>query len=561
MEPLTPAKRLTVIASAVVLTATAGVVGYQDYSRQPLSRLMRAGLPMLDLTVKLRDSANKDLDAATSRVGSNDEVPSGDDHCPALSGGDVGSATAVDVTVTRPADCPKLAAWYVKKHPVAFTLYFNQGTEFLKWWDTQPQVKVLTENRFVQGLFSGLLKSLKVKAEQLNLAGLQGEFLGQLLRDAVAANAELHYDMAHASQGWVMSYSRSDSQFIDQAMPALAGILATSGYRITKLPEPILETRIGLQRLFFTQYHARIYLAQSLEALLNVIDSVNPQANHGDAPLSLTLRTEAFIDNLLPVLTGLPTYPVQWDFALKDDQLGVMNLPAAVWQRQLHGQLFDGVLASIPHDAFAGAVASLAFSPDLTADDWRTLANDGPSENPPGPEPAGVGVVWDFTADSPSGAVGIIIGNPNQPQASAAYAQYLKNPESGVECAGGSLFLAASSPSLLTRMKDACEKQSLSPLDWQRGAEKTRLQSAQLAAFVNPGAAMRELFLAGGAGNAQDANEFSPQWQQDYETAKAAMRTDGDKLFLGLPILSYAGRVGGGGARLEGRLVVQGVTQ
>ena len=562
MEPLSPAKRLTVIASVAVLTATAGIVAYQDYSRQPLSRLMRAGLPLLDLTVKLRDSANNDLDASTSLVGSNDEVPNGDDHCPALTGGDVGSATAVDVTVQRPADCPKQAAWYVKKHPVAFTLHFNQGEAFLNWWDTQAQVQDMIENRFVQGLFFGLLQSLKVKAEQLNLQGLQGEFLAQLLRDAVAANAELHYDMAHASQGWVISYSRSNSQFADQAMPALAGVLATSGYRIAKMPEPILETRIGLQKLFFTQFRERIYLAQSLETLLNVIDSVAPKTRHSDAPLSLTLRTEAFVDHLLPVLAGSPTYSLQWDFALKDGQLGTLNLPASPWQKQLHGQLFEGVLASIPHDAFAGAAASLSLSPELTIDDWRTLANEGPSANPPSSEPAGVGLVWDFTADSPAGAVGIIIANPTQPQASAAYSQYLSKPELGAECAGGSLFLAASSESLLSRMKDACNKQSLSPLDWQRGAEKQRWQSAQLTAFVNPGAAIRELFLAGGAGNRQEANEFAPRWQQDYEAAKAAMRQQGDKLFGSLPILSYAGRVANTDAiTLEGRPISQGELQ
>jgi len=290
-----------------------------------------------------------------------------------------------------------------------------------------------------------------------------------------------------------------------------------------------------------------------------VIDSIAPQSRRSDAPLSLTLRSEAFIDNLLPVLTGAPTYPLQWDFALKDGQPGTLNLPAAAWQSQLHGQLFEGVLASIPHDAFAGVAASLALSPDLTTADWQALAKNGPSTNPPGTEPAGVGLVWDFTADSPTGAVGIIVANPQQPQASAAYSQYLKNPDLGAECAGGSLFLAASSESLLTRMKDACNKQSLSPLDWQRGVEKPRWQSAQLTAFVNTGAAVRELFLAGGAGNTQEANDFAPRWQQDYEAAKAAMRQEGDKLFYGLPILSYAGRVenASAGAKLEGKLVSQ----
>ncbi|ATG88399.1 hypothetical protein [Methylomonas koyamae] len=561
MEPLTPAKRLTAIAAGIVLAAGAGVAIYREVTRQPLAKLVRADLPLLELTVKLRDSANQDLDAANSLVGSNDEVPAGDERCPALVGGDTGSASAVDVSVKRPADCPKRAAWYVRKHPVAFTLYFNQGEAFLQWWDQQAEVQRLLDNRFVKGLFFGLLQSLHVKAEQLNLQGIQGDFLLQVLRDAVGANAELHYDMAHGSQGWVIGYSRSASRFADQAMPALAGVLASSGYRVGKLPEPILEARIGLQKLFVTEYDGRIYLAQSLEALLNVLDSIAPEAGGGDAPLSLVLRSEAFVAHLLPVMAGAESYPIRWDFALTGAEPGWLSLPAASWQRQLHPRLFDGVVASMPHDAFAGFAASLALPPDLTGDDWRKLAAAGPSANPPGPEPAGIGVVWDFSPDDPAGAVGVVVANPGQPQASPAYAQYLKNPDLGAECAGGSLFLAASSANLLTRMKDACNKQSLSPLDWQRGAEKQRLQDAQLLAFVNPATAARELFLAGGAGANQDANEFAPRWQQDYEAAKAAMRRDGDKLFANLPLLSYAGRVAdnASGARLQGKLVAQAV--
>ncbi|MDT4329910.1 hypothetical protein ACQE3E_04095 [Methylomonas sp. MED-D] len=558
MEPLTPAKRLTAMAAAAALVVTAGVVAYRQLTEKPLGQLTRAGLPMLDLAVQLTDADGNVLVAEGSRVANGEPAPEGDERCPALSGGDIASATAVDASVPRAGDCPRRAAWYVKKHPVALTLRFNDGAAFLNWWDRQPRLQALADDRFVHGLFFGLLQSLKVRAEQLNLDGLQGEFLQQLLRDALGADAELHYDMAHASQGWVLSYRRSASRYSDRAMPALAGLLAASGYRVGKLPQPILETRIGPQKLFFTEYQGRVYLAQGLEALLNVIDSVAPQTQAGAAPLSLTLRAEAFVGHLLPVFVGAAEYPLRWDFALTEGELGVLQLPPALWQTRLHGQLFEGVLASMPHDAFAGVAASLALPPTWTLDDWRGLATDGPATAPPSPEPAGIALIWDFNADSPAGAVGVIVANPGQPQASAAYVQYLKNPDLSAECAGGSLFLAASSESLLTRMKDACARQSLSPLDWQRGAEKSRWQAAQLAAFVNPGAGLRELFLAGGAGEtAQDSNEFAPRWQQDYANAKAAMRRDGDKLFAGLPIFSYAGRVDTAGARLAGRLLAQ----
>ena len=561
MEPLTPPKRLIAIAAAFALTATAGILVYRHLAKAPLRAMVRADLPMLDLTVKLRDLENNDLEDADSPIAGGEEPLAGDEHCPALVGGDVGSPSAASASQQRPPDCPRRAVWYVKTHPIAFTLYFNQGRTFLKWWDSQPQIQALLDNRFMQGLFFGLLQSLKIKAEQLNLQGLRGEFLAQLLRDAVGADAELHYDMVHGERGWVLSYLRADSDFAEQALPAMAGLLAGSGYRPAKLPEPILEMRIGLQQLFLTEYRGRIYLAQSLEALLNVIESVAPLENPATAPLSLTFRAEAFIDNLLPVLTGAPDWNARFDFALKDGKLGTLTLPAGPWQKQLHDQLFEGVLAGIPHDAFAAVATSLRLPPTLTVEDWRQLASDGPSQAAPDAEPGGLAVVWDVDADSPGGALGVIVANPGAPQASQAYRQYLRNTELSAECGGGSVFLAATSPALLTRMREACARQSLSPLDWQRGSEKQRLLSSQLTAFINPGAGIRELFLAGGAGDAKDSNEFAPRWRQDYEAAKAAMRQDGDKLFGAPPIFSYAGRAGAGPISLEGRTVSQEVAK
>lgn len=564
MEPITPEKRLMLISATVAVLATAGIVAYFRLAHAPLSELQRADLPMLNLTVKVRDATGHDIAPSDTLIGSTEGIPTGDEHCPSLTGGDIASATVASSEAPRPGDCPHQAAWYIKKHPVAFTLYFNQGHAFLNWWDKEPQIKNLLNNRFSQGLFFGLLQSLKIKAEQLKIDGLQGEFLAQLIRDAITANAELHYDMTHANRGWVLSYLRSDSDFAEKALPAMAGLLASSGYRIDKLPEPILEMRVGLQTFFLTQYQQRIYLAQSLEAMLNVIESVIPQYNPDPVPLTLIIRTEAFIANLLPALAGSPDWHAQFDFDLSNQQLGTLSLPNGPWTRQLQDNLFEGVLGSIPQDVFAAIATSIELSPTLTVDDWRKLATDGPATTPPDSKPAGVALVWDFDADTPRGAIGVIIANPSNPEASPSYQQYLRNAELSAECGGGSIFLAATSQNLLTRMKEACAHQSLSPLDWQRGVEKQRFSSAQLVTFVNPGAGIRELFLAGGAGNAQDSNEFAPRWQQDYENAKAAMREDGDKLFGGLPIFSYAGRVSDDSdaeIKLAGKLVAQEVVK
>lgn len=570
MEPLTSTKRLMFFGTAALvlaLAATAGILAYRQLSKVPLGQMVKSGLPMLDMTVILLDQDDQAVDAAGTLLGSNDKPPTEDARCPNLIGGDTRSATVVSTGDNRPADCPQRAFWYVKKHPIALTVHFYQGDTFLEWWDRQPQIKALRDSRFMQGLFFGLLKSMKIKAEQLNLQGLQGEFLARLLRDAVAANAELHYDMAHGGHGWVLAYRRNNSDFAEQALPAMAGLLADHGYKLAKLPEPIVEMRIGTQHFFLTEFRQRIYLAQGLEALLNVLESVKPMEGHGFAPLAITLRTEAFVDQLPNVLTGSPTAAIELGFSLQDQQLGSLNLPGGPWRAPLHDKIFEGVLASIPHDVFAAIATSFRLPPTLTADDWRQFADKGPAQTPPDPAPGGLALIWDFDGGTPGGAVGVVVANPGEPQASPAYRQYLRHDELGEECAGGSVFLAASSQSLLNRMKEACAHQSLSPLDWQRGADKPRYLAAQLIGFINPGTAMRELFLAGGANGGADNDQdgdagdspSAPRWQQAYEKAKAAMRQDGDKLFHSLPIFSYAGRAGDadGIVGLEGKTISQ----
>ena len=568
MEPRATSKRLISLGLiATLTTAAAGFFGYQYLTRSSLASVLKADLPILNLTVKLLDINQQPLDAADSIIGSNDQQTiNSNEQCSLLVGGDSAERSFASSDVTRPAECPNQAVWYVKTHPIALTLAFNQGQQFLTWWDQSAKVKNLVENRFIQGLFFGFAQSLKIKAEQLKLDGIQGEFLAHLLRDAIAANAQLHYDMVHAERGWVLTYQRSRSDFIEQALPAMMGLLATNAYKVNKLPEPIVQVRVGLQQIYMTEYQQRIYLAQSLEALLNVLESLKPTPTDSDAPLSLIVCAEAFVDNLVPVLAGQPSWNPRIDFALNDQQLGVINLPSGPWQLPLHDKIFEGVLASIPHDAFAALATSFQISPTLAVEDWQHFANQGPKAISNQAEPAGLALIWDFEKTSPTGAIGIVIANPTNPKASAAYQQYVKNSGYSAECAGGSLFLIASSQSLLSRIKDACAHQSLSPLDWQKGSEKSRFLASQLMAFVNPGVAMQELFMAGGAiDSADDSLERNqkqiPHWQNDYLKAKDNMRKQANSLFNDLPIFSYAGRADANPVRLEGRAIQQELSQ
>ena len=172
-------------------------------------------------------------------------------------------------------------------------------------------------------------------------------------------------------------------------------------------------------------------------------------------------------------------------------------------------------------------------------------------------------VIWDLSSQSEQiTGMGVAIATQRSPEAADQFAAYFTDPDLTGECGGGTVFLAATSEMLLTRMKESCERQSLSILDWERGAHADRFASGQLLFFMNPGTGMRELFLAGGGASDNQESAGEP-WKAQYEQAKAEMRRDGEKIFSALPIFTYAGNVEPTAkkVRLSGVKVRQGAVQ
>jgi hypothetical protein len=167
--------------------------------------------------------------------------------------------------------------------------------------------------------------------------------------------------------------------------------------------------------------------------------------------------------------------------------------------------------------------------------------------------------VWDL--DGSGGKItqmGVAIANQKNPGEADSFAWYFRNRQLTTSCGGGTVFLAATAEKLLLRMKEACNGQSLSVLDWRGTAHADALAHAQLLLLANPGTGMRELLLGGGAA-AGAMGDFEPKWKQEYEQAKAAMRKEGEKVFATLPIIAYSGAASGAETvRLQGTLVSRG---
>jgi len=589
VEPNKAKKSTNVVRTG--LAAVAAVVALllfwtcNDLQTAPLSHYVRSDLPMLDLELqfinlkrekippektklgspekeepaaktpetatKEKGSTAKETDTTTQEPasGSQEETSTPEETattemCPELFGGDTKSGSTSTSAKDRGADCPKTATWRVKRHPIGYSLTFQEPDKFLSLFEGNTKVKELFQSKLFQGVFYDPLHSASVRAEDLNLEGAEGAFLAKLVKEALHAHAVLHYDVVHGKKGFVFSFVRSECSYLSKVLPIIGRVLARSGYRTAKLKEPVLEAKIGLQRIFLTQYDDRIYLSNGLEALFNVLESLSPpEADLPKMPLVLTVRGEAFVDKLLPVMVGRPAVSVQLGFGLSEDSLGILQFPAGKLARKLHPKIFKGVLAGIPHDVSAAVATSYYLSPTMTTEAWQQMASKGPDDDaaPEGPREAGFALLWDLTSEGDRlSNIGVVIANQTTPDEVDQFKHYFADPALTTECGGGTVFLAATSSALLARMRESCAGQSLSVLNWERGARTKEYETAQLLLFMNPGTAMRELFLAGGAKSGEEG-EFEPEWKQQYEKAKEGMREDGEKVFRSLPIFAWSG--------------------
>ncbi len=218
------------------------------------------------------------------------------------------------------------------------------------------------------------------------------------------------------------------------------------------------------------------------------------------SPVVLTVRAEAFVDNVLPVLTNEKSWEVTAGFGWPvDKNPGVIRFPGGKFARHLRPKIFPGVFAGIPHDAFAAVVTSFYVPPHMENDWWSELAEKGPGDEVSGgPDEGGFALIWDLEhSEEGISGMGVVIASQTKTDETATFSNYFSDQDLTSECGGGTVFLAATSQNLLTRMREGCARQSLSVLDWERGSRRGEYEGAQLMMFINPGVAMRELSLAG----------------------------------------------------------------
>jgi hypothetical protein len=553
VESTTARKSKSLVITAFILSAAAlGVLlwAWKGLHNARLSTFIRSDMPMLNLQLQFIDINGDEIPAGETRLAGETKASEktagiGTEVCPEIKGGDIRGGADVKVGDKLSQTCSKTVKWYVKRHPIGLSLYLSEPQKILSFIDKDELFKNIWDSRFVRGILHDPLRNAAIRAEDLGLQGLEGTFIAKLIKESIAAHGQLHYDVVHGNQGFVYSFIRNDCPYASKALPVIARVLARSGYLIQKLKEPILEMRIGLQRVFITEYESRVFIANGLEALINVIDGLRPVGmDNSSTPVVLAVRGEAFVDNLLRMMTGEPLFEIDLGFGLSKEFPDVLRFPAGKFSKHLRPKIFKGVFAGIPHDVFAAAVTSFYLPPKRTPEEWQKFATEGPDDQPNnGPAEGGIAIIWDLSSEGQEITnIGVVIANQTTPDDVRRFETFFTSPKLTAECGGGTVFLAATSQTLLTRMKEACERQSLSVLDWERGSRSDAFDAKQFFFFLNPGEGMRELFLAGGA-KSKEQGGSKTQRAEHYEKAKAGIRADGEKVFGNLPIYTYSGNV------------------
>jgi hypothetical protein len=537
--------RVVIILALITFLVTCALFAtgrmLQGYS---LRDALSPDVPVLELHVAfLEPSASGSSGASATDVSAtaaSADTPAAN-VCPDVIGGDLGRSAPKrrrSYFEPTPHPCPLEATWRVYKNPVAASLFFARGTDVIDWYDSNAQVSAFRQTDLWKGLIRQVADTLKVRAEELQLEDWKGEFLAPLLRDALAADASLHYDLIHGPGGFAFAFNRSKAPLADKALPLVVRGLATNAYEAEGYEQPLVEVRFYGRALFLTQVGERVVVSSSLEGLLNVLeqDPFVPPQEAGS--LVAVVRPESFMDKLLVSTVGEPRWPLSLSFDLSRtaSTLEGATVPRARIFQTFASSTDGGVLASLPHDAVAAVALSAHVPLDKPVSEW-SISDAGTGAA------SGVGLVWDVSGKDKRFDVGIAIAAPTGANVSARPEDFVSNRGVVTTCAGGAVWLASSSDPLLGRMRASCEKHSLSIRDLS-GFKAGDLEGQQVSAVFNAGVMLHEIFVLGGGEQSESDDASSSEGDAAKDPEREARERIAKMVAEVVPTLPVIGLMG-----------------
>ncbi len=567
------AVRIVVVLALVAFLATCAVIAAGRFLRgYSLSDALSPDVPVLELHVAFLDTltnkaSSKHSDVARSGSAATSapdkdapETPASvspttasADACPKVVGGDLGSTPPKRrryVWEPTPVPCPLEATWRVYRNPVAVSVFLVRGSDAVAWYESNPKVVALRDSGLWKGMVRQVADSVKVRAEELELGDWKGEFLQPLLRDALAADASFHHDLIHGAGGLVFAFDRTKAQLVDKALPILIRGLATNAYRVKSYEQPLVELRFHGRTFFLTQVGDLVVLGSSLEGLINVLEQRPFTAPRNAGSVLAVVRPESFVDKLLMASVGAPQWPLSVSFELSaktSDILGA-RVPRARMFDSFAPNTASGVLAALPHDAMSAVALSSHVPLEKPVGEWSISTGSGV-------DTSGLGLVWDVSGKEKRVDVGMAVLAPAGKEVSVRPTDFVSSRGVATTCAGGAVWIAASSDALLGRMRDSCEKQSLSIRDL-KGLKEGALEAQQVSLIFNTGVWLHEMFELGGGGadqaiaDASDVEATNAGQDGEREAREGIANMVGD-VVPSLPVIGLMGRVDGRDSDLQ----------
>lgn len=522
----------------VVILLVGGVIGYVLVRVPPTARLL-AFVP--DSLPKAALKVNWKLSNGESSVGS-----SSAESTPSLAASSKSAAVATGTNGPVTEQTLNVIAT-----PFALSLYFTQPEQVLEWIDNTAAGREFVTSPLTRGVFAGLVRTAGVRAEDLKISGYQGVFVATFMREMVRAHGALHFDRMLGKRGAIVTFHLKESPLLRAALPLALGTTAKRTYQFDGTT--IVEAVIGEQRLYFAERGEVSYIGSDLRCVANALekDLDAPDVSSSaasPAQLALRLRAEAWLENLLPLVAGTTNWNMDIGFGLeaKGAYPLYLNTSPATAFRFLKHELASGVLAAVPQNSVAAFAASFAVPPDRSNEEWNTLAESGlaalPASSPS--EKGGFAIVWDLQAQT-AGLSEIGLALYGKDWSEEKMRRYFSSRAAYAHCASGDIWLAATSESLLTRMRDACEGNSRNLL-----SVATPPQGTELLVSLQPSLLLRELVRAG-VGESAKLSDSDPDWKKAYVQAVVHAEQQADTAFERIPRFLLAGSAGEQGARLS----------
>ena len=475
-------------------------------------------------------------------------------NCPVIKGGD-----HQPWAKRRPkleGACRLNGLWRVVRHPIAYSLYINQGSEFLEFWDENPEWQSLRQSPVVKGLLKDWTKTLSLQLEGIQGLELGMPFLATLVRAGLLKGARLDFDVAHGREGLVLSFTQNLGGAFAKAFDSGLRMFSKRRYKIVGSNGEIYHLKIGLETLYVGRMDHRYYVGLGLTGLLNVLDTTFQPPTPTKDTVTLVVRPQAYFDRLLSFVSPNPEkLNVTLGFVAngKEFRPGQGLVPESPVFAALAPEMPAPLIAATPHDAAFVFLSSLAVKPFISSEKLLKEAKNGqlPLDTARGKSQAGIGLIWDMNGSHPDHLteVGLMIGAESE----ALVKTWHRFLEEAVASRGrqalalcGPVLLLATSPSLLTRMEEACQGTNESLAGH---AFKPRSRD-QVYFFGNVSVIGHELFVGGGG--LKPVKSTSDQGE-DFQKAKDQMSQQATEFFKTLPVLGFKGQYKGqGGITLAG---------